>query len=371
MSLTSQIKGGTVGRWAAVRFHGARELVGQVQAVAAEAGRPVRPTGQVDRDHWAQVGGVFGARLAAFVEPAPPYGSFLGAQRLGAVRPAWAQGQAGAYPTHQDHPEAHERGLELRPSPSGWLDLGGIPPTGGPIGSAEVVLGEFLARARAFHAQHAPTGSIGTPGAEAVLARVYWVVSALEDYYRGGSMDAQVMELLVGPRAASSVEELLAAAPDHVVAEVVELVRRAHVSGSLATLQQAAGLPPAGSALGHASPVFVHQWADGDLIVSDGATSTLLDVKTVIRVDDIDRVARWLWQVAGYVALDRADRWRIRTVGLYLARHGAIVTWPVEDLLAGMAGVDHAGVAKVRRDLHDVARAAAAHEGAYIFPLEP
>jgi hypothetical protein len=60
----------------------------------------------------------------------------------------------------------------------------------------------------------------------------------------------------------------------------------------------------------------VPHWADGDVIVGD----TLLDVKTVITLRDRDRIARWLYQLLGYVWLDStADLYGIRNVGLYLA----------------------------------------------------
>lgn len=32
------------------------------------------------------------------------------------------------------------------------------------------------------------------------------------------------------------------------------------------------------------------------------------------------------------------DRWRIRTVGLYLARHGLLLTWPLPDLETALTG---------------------------------
>jgi hypothetical protein len=85
--------------------------------------------------------------------------------------------------------------------------------------------------------------------------------------------------------------------------------------------------------------VFVEQWADGDLLIptaDPGAGMRLLDVKTVISVRDPDRAARWLWQLLGYVWLDEADRYRIRAFGLYLARHGALISWPLDRFAAAL-----------------------------------
>lgn len=181
-----------------------------------------------------------------------------------------------------------------------------------------------------YLAQHAPAGQVGTPGAEAALVRVFWLVSAFEDVYRTATAPAVLHELF--GRSVPSVEQLRTAADERVVAELVDLVRQLETSGSLEQLRRLAGSPAAGRPLGHAAPAFVHHWADGDLLISDGRTSTLLDVKTVIRTDKAERTASWLHQLLGYAWLDVADRWRIRTVGLYLARHGVLVTWPVDDL---------------------------------------
>jgi hypothetical protein len=82
--------------------------------------------------------------------------------------------------------------------------------------------------------------------------------------------------------------------------------------------------------------------------------TVLLDVKTVLSVQDPDRVGRWLWQLLGYAWLDPTDRYAIRAVGIYLVHHGVLVTWPIGHLatalLAPPGGTASAG--------HDVAAAA-------------
>jgi hypothetical protein len=35
-------------------------------------------------------------------------------------------------------------------------------------------------------------------------------------------------------------------------------------------------------------------------LLGDGRASTLLDVKTVIRTDSVERTARWLWQLPAW-----------------------------------------------------------------------
>jgi hypothetical protein len=122
----------------------------------------------------------------------------------------------------------------------------------------------------------------------------------------------------------TTVPDLLDAVPDHQVAELVELAIRAARADVLTRLTA-----------GISGPLFVEHWADGDLLIAPAPTGpgtstgtsgggggmVLLDVKTVTSARDPDRVARWLWQLLGYAWLDPTDRYRIRSVGLYLARH--------------------------------------------------
>ena len=133
-------------------------------------------------------------------------------------------------------------------------------------------------------------------------------------------------------------------------------IRPAIVTSSCPRLREVP-ITPAATPAGIAGPVFVEHWADGDLLIptaNTGTGMTLLDVKTVISVRDPDRVGRWLWQLLGYAWLDRSDRYRIRAVGLYLARHGTLLTWPLDRLAAALLdGADVAGAAATFRRLAD------------------
>jgi hypothetical protein len=81
-----------------------------------------------------------------------------------------------------------------------------------------------------------------------------------------------------------------------------------------------------------AAPAFIEHWADGDLVVGD----TLVDIKATVRPLPLDQA--WLDQLLGYVLLDRGDWYGIRRVGVYLARQGQLVVWPLDELLAELAG---------------------------------
>jgi hypothetical protein len=112
----------------------------------------------------------------------------------------------------------------------------------------------------------------------------------------------------------------------------------------------------------------VAHWADGDLLVGD----TLVDVKTVIRADPASKVAVWLWQILAYAWLDSiGDRYRIRSVALYLSRHGVLIRWSVDELAARMLAhprTGGSGPAAAREEFLALVGRLAAAEGAILDP---
>ena len=81
--------------------------------------------------------------------------------------------------------------------------------------------------------------------------------------------------------------------------------------------------------------------ADADLIL-DGY---LLDIKTTLnpRVDP-----QWLYQLIGYVLLDFSDSFQLQGVGLYLARQGLLLKWPLYELIQAVTGGRAASLMELR-----------------------
>ncbi|MFE2755670.1 hypothetical protein ACFXGA_27085 [Actinosynnema sp. NPDC059335] len=369
MSLTSQLAPGQpLHTWFAEKFPGTQRLAGSIAAAVRDVA-PVRPAGRVDARHWAAVGGAFGARLALLTDAAPPYYALYGLVRAGLVSREWADRTAATFPSHRGlDPERAARGLEIRPTPTGWIDLAG--PADGPSQTHhERVLSEFFARLVAYLDQHAPAGKLGTTGVETGLARVCWLLAGWESAYRSAELPVELAELHRLP--GYTVDDLRALPDEAVVAELVELASRLRHHprdprdrplelwntwsrdhpGDRTVLQ--------GGALGVSAPVLVHHWADADLLIG----SHLLDVKTVVRADDPAKTSRWLWQLLAYAWLDTTDRYRIGVVGLYLARHGVHVSWGTttfeQALLGSTRGVDQA-----HAEFVDLASRVIAAEGA-------
>lgn len=367
MSLTSQLARGELGRWCAATFPGTPEAVRHVVAAAKSVGKGlVWPAVRGDLRHWADIGGAFGQRLADLVDPAPPYGALLGMIRAGWLSFAEAHAEAAAYPSHQELDVEHRaRALSLRRTPDGWLDLG---PTGDVRDvnrAASTALRDLLARTRAYQAAHAPVGQFGSSGAEAGLARSAWVISACEGIYRSGEVDERLVDVL---RHGGGAAELRALPSESAVTELVELTWRVrtHVLDQFLRL---AGDPGPGVSLGVAAPTFVPNWADGDLLVGTSTETLLIDVKTVISLSDPDKVSRWLWQILLYAWLDTADLHHVRAVGLYLARHGVLVTWELDEFASLLLADTTTGHRqRVRRGFEAIAKEVITAEGGR-FPI--
>ncbi|MFR9802790.1 hypothetical protein ACL02T_10860 [Pseudonocardia sp. RS010] len=371
MALIHELTRGELGRWFAARMPGTAQVAAEISAAAAAERAPVvRPrAGQpLGARHWAEVGGVFGMRMAAVVEQAPPYYGLYGLAASGLLSPDAAHRIAASYPSHRGlPPAAAARALDLRPTPGGWLELAQPWPEPDGEGWADRPATELTERTHRYHDQHAPTGTIGTAGAERGLARAYAWWSTAEDIYRSGIISDDLDDLLGEDQPTADL--LRGLAPAAVVEETARLAERLRTSGSIDALHELAARPPSGARLGHTGPVFVPHWADGDLLVGD----TLVDVKTVLRAEPASKVGPWLWQILAYAWLDSpADHYRIRAVALYLSRHGLLLRWSVDELAARLLthpSTGGTGVAAVREEFLALAAAAATRDGATV-PLE-
>ena len=376
VSLTGQLRDGALGSWCAATLTGAPAMAVDVATrAAAPTGRPpVRPHQVTDSGHWATIGGAFGQRLAFAAQHAPPYYALLGAHRAGLADWATVQRCAAAFPTHAGlDPGRAARANQLRPLPGGdWLDLDRAPTADGrgrsTVGARSALLLDLVERLVAFLGEHAPPGRLATGrGAEAVLARACVVLTDCESAYRGGALPPDAAARWAHP--ATTATDLLDAVPDHQVAELLDLAARAHTARALAHLAPAPPAPPTIT-----GPVLVEHWADGDLLIptrgpGDDDTDhpaqpgrALVDVKTVASVRDPQKVTRWLWQLLAYAWLDPDDRHRVRAVGLYLARHGELITWPLPSYAAAL--LDGGDVDAARAEFRALAaRAWAAESG--------
>ncbi|GAA1870005.1 hypothetical protein GCM10009772_50620 [Pseudonocardia alni subsp. carboxydivorans] len=352
--LTTALRAGALAAWCQQRLTGLDQVARDVARTAARAPQPTHsgPTPGADSQ---LVGGIVDARLAALVQPAPPYAALQGLLAGQLLSPDAAAGIALSFPSHRGLPdEVATMAHTLRPSPREWLQVPapGATSTDPPWGDS--VFPDLAARGHLFHREHAPCGHVATAGAERALARTYGVWALAEAAYRSGRSPRALSA--VAQHAPITTDVLRAAVPDGSVHEAAALVRALATSENLPTLRAwGAERLPQGPGIGYASPALIPHFADADLLVG----STLLDVKVSARADQPRRVRAWLQQVLGYAWLDISDRWGIRHVGLVLARQGLLVRWDLKSLTAAAFGAADplAGVEQFRRLCHTAARA--------------
>lgn len=309
---------------------------------------------------YGEVGGAFGQRLGFAVEPAPPYYALLGAYNAGLIGWDAANALTTRFRTHRHlpppPPEQRDDRLSDRPAPAGWLDLRPppgpeSPPARWQRGTATTAVQAIAARTAELLDSGTTPGRFGAAEVETELNRLCLLLAGWEQAYRAGALDREVAAvyraLSDAQLRAGSDREVLVAATNGLerapCSDLDALTTAARAGGLLDQLRSLAGDPPSGRSLGHAAPVFVPEWADGDVLLThpDPAIgATLLDVKTVTRIDDPDRVAGWLFQVLAYAFLDAesGDDWGIGRVGLVFARHGVVRWWPRDELTTYLSG---------------------------------
>jgi hypothetical protein len=87
--------------------------------------------------------------------------------------------------------------------------------------------------------------------------------------------------------------------------------------------------------------------ADADLIL-DGC---LIEIKTTINPKiDLD----WIYQLLGYTFLDYTNQHNIDAIGLYMARQGLFIQWPLQEAIVGMSDGASSDVIPLRNELREL-----------------
>lgn len=297
MSLTSELDrpGGLLGRYLRERFPLLRLVQGPYREAAAALVPLLPPEGA--RIAYGTVGTAFDWRVRFLLHPQPDLRlAFLGAGLLGRRWMALAGELAG------------EVGGSLH------LRLGGSGP-----GAAAA-------------ATPATAPAAGGPVDRERLVRACYALALFTEVLRAGPLPGSPLGLLP---ATATVDDLLALAGDGEVVDLLALTEAARES-----LLPAVAIRGGPLRLG---PTFAGSLevggADADLI----AGGLLLELKVQLgdKTKDGRRCSlerRTLFELLGYLLLDYDDAYQVDTLGVYSARWRYLVTWPVGELLAELAG---------------------------------
>ena len=198
--------------------------------------------------------------------------------------------------------------------------LAGLPPN---------AVTDFFVRLNSRVPAIAPVGRVIGEVEERELAQYCLGLGLFEEVWRTGMVAPGSLLNSIGPT--TTLDDFLDSFPSDWVSDLAQLAAL-FVVVFADRLQEPAVL----------NPVFAQSaavgGADADIIVG----GTLLEIKTTInpRID-----AAWIRQLLGYLLLDTEGEFAVNSLGLYLARQGRLIAWPLREALEVMAGrpIDLAG----------------------------
>ena len=156
-------------------------------------------------------------------------------------------------------------------------------------------------------------------GDDDYLARLCVIAAHLEVVYRSGIVGDWFLEA-----EAMTPDRLLASIPSAQVSDITQMAEKLRSAFSDRMPRSVVSNPVFGRSE-------LNIGADGDIILDD----CLVDIKATIN-SKVSRVM--LHQVVCYALLDKDDVFGIRKVGLYMARQGALIAWPLPELLMLLGG---------------------------------
>ena len=183
--------------------------------------------------------------------------------------------------------------------------------------------GELSAALAAALDRIEPLGRALDRAAEEELARFCYALALYEECRRMG-LRGGVSPLDRLPLGAD-VADVLALAPGAALDDLSALVSVFHDSELAAWLGRPVVANPTLAGAGLVGG------ADGDVILG----RFLVDLK--VTTQPFERW--WAYQLIGYALLDLDGRYALEEVGLYHARVGALITWPLQELLEEAAGL--------------------------------
>lgn len=191
--------------------------------------------------------------------------------------------------------------------------LPGLPPN---------AVSDFFVRLNERVPAIAPVGRVIGEVEERELARYCFGLGLFEEVWRTGLVAPGSLLNSIGPT--TTLDDFLGNVPGDWVEDLAQLAGL-FVGAFADRLGEPAVL----------NPVFAQSAAVGGADADMIAGTTLLEIKTTInpRIE-----SAWIRQLLGYLLLDTEGEFAVASLGLYLARQGRLIEWPLHESLEVMAG---------------------------------
>lgn len=178
-------------------------------------------------------------------------------------------------------------------------------------------------------------------------ARTCYALALLVERYRNPAITRSRLYTL---QTGNTADDLLALANDDEVADLI----------AMRDLARARLLPHLPAGVVHTGPSFdgsEYLAADADLV----AAGLLVDFKSgrggKARLDGTrspSLASTDVYQLLGYALMDFSDRYALHAVGIYAARFGCLVQWPLPELLRQATGRSDVGLLALRRQFEEL-----------------
>ena len=160
------------------------------------------------------------------------------------------------------------------------------------------------------------------------LGRLCIIAAQLEDVWRRGVVGEWFLEA-----EQMTPEQLVESIPDAWANDIIQMVKKLEFAFSDRMPKHIVSNPVLGCS-------DLKIGADGDLLLDD----CLIDIKATVNAKVSQAM---LHQVVCYTLLDREDRFAIQKTGFYMARQGALIVWPLPELLM-LLGTNNTDIGMLR-----------------------
>jgi hypothetical protein len=206
---------------------------------------------------------------------------------------------------------------------------------------SNALMREFFAHSRQLLANLDPVGHSLTHTQELSLGQLCYVLATIEEV---ALMPRYFDGPLFQPVTRHTLTDLLTIPSTTAINDLAQM-------GELLTSRQYSLLKSSSISFPKLEGARIIRGGNPEIMIDDMALS--LQVSTEPKVD-----AHRLRRLMGYILLDFTDVHKIGRVGIYLARQGKLISWPLEQFIATIGNISLSELPLRRQEFHYICRAA-------------